>query len=408
MPKFKYKALKENKILVDGEIDAVDVREAREKIRLLGFLPTKVYSETDILTETTPQTNLQERKLFLNLTQKISFTQELQTMLSAGIPILDCLSNIEENSNDIELKKMSANLRQSIESGHTFAESLSAIYGKTFGNVYTSLVKTGEDSGELDVTLDRMLTLLRKQDAIKSKIITASIYPAVLITMMFGLIVLFAKFVFPSFAGVLLSNGTDIPPMAQALTGGMDFVNKFWWLIILSTGAVGYLFMAFGQNSTFKNFIDKILLKIPVLAEFVEYINLSNFMTVLQISYDAGVPISPCLELAQRTVGNSVIKSRIQNVISSLKKGNSLTDSFERAKAIPDSLLSMISAGEKSGTLGKMFKDASAVIDKKVDMALEALTRLFEPTVMVILGIAVLLIIITFIQIYLGMLGTLI
>ena len=408
MAKFKYKALKDDKKFIEGEIEAESLRDAREKIRLLGFLPTKVYTEYDSSNENSLDVELQGKKLFLNLTQKISFTSELQTMLSSGIPILDALFNIEVNSHDPKLKEMAIALRKSVEGGHTFAESLVKMYEKTFGNVYTSLVKTGEDSGELDVTLDRMLTILRKQEAIKGKIVNASIYPGVLLGLMFGLLVLFAKFVFPSFAGIMLNNGTDIPMLAQTIMGGMDFIGKFWWLILISAGSLGYIFMSFCQNTELKRFVDKVVLRIPVLSEFIEYINLSNFMTVLQISYDAGVPLMSGLDLANRTVGNFIIKDRVKEVIRNVKKGISLTDAFQKTKAIPDSLISMISAGEKSGTLGKMFKDAADVIDKKVDMTLEALTRLFEPTVMVILGIFVLIIAIAFIQIYAGMLGSLI
>ena len=299
-------------------------------------------------------------------------------------------------------------MRTSIENGSTFAESITNIYGKTFGNVYTTLVKTGEDSGELDITLDRMLTLLRKQEAIKSKVVNASIYPGVLLAMMFGLLVLFAKFVFPTFAGLMEYNGADVPLMAQAVMGTMNFIGNFWWMILIGIGAVGYISMSFFKNIGLKRWIDSVLLKIPVLSQFVEFINLSNFMTVLQISYDAGIPIVPCLKLANNTVGSVVIKDRVNNAVKLMQKGSKLTDAFQRTQAIPDSLISMISAGENSGTLGKMFKDAAEVIDKRVDMALEALTRLFEPTIMVILGIVVLFIAITFIQIYTGMLGSLI
>ena len=408
MPKFKYTALKDNKQLINGEVEANNLREAREKIHLLGFLPTRVYDEASEAEKVLTQEETNGKNLFLNLTQKISFTSELETMLSAGIPILDALLNVEVNSNDPKLKQIAKDLRVSIENGHTFAESLNDIYGKTFGNIYTTLIRTGQDAGELEATLDRMRTLLRKQDAIKGKVVNASIYPCVLLVMMFGLLVLFAKFVFPSFAGVMMYNGTDVPLLAQTIMGGMDFIGKFWWLITIFISAGVYIFMSFCQNSGLKRLLDKLLLKIPALSEFVEFVNLSNFMTVLQISYDAGLPMVPCLELANRTVGNSVVKERVNNAINFLKKGSMLSEALQFSKAIPDSLLSMISAGEKSGTLGKMFKDASEVIDKKVDMALEALTRLFEPTVMVILGIVVLLIAIAFIQIYAGMLGSLI
>ena len=408
MAKYKYTALKDNKTLIDGEIDALNLRDAREKIRVLGFIPTKVYSEEALIEQVVSLDYKKETKTpHLSLAQKISFTSELQVLLSAGIPILDALHNIEANSPDAKIKDIAANLKNSIISGKTFAQSLEILYQKTFGTVYTGLMRTGEEAGELDLTLDRMLILLRKQESIKGRITKASIYPAFLLIFMSGLLILFAKFVFPSFAGVMAFNGSELPLMAQAIMGTMNFINQFWWLVLIGFGAfVGFLTILF-KNLKFKSLLDDVVLKIPVISDFIKYINLSNFMTVLHISYEAGVPLPAGLELANKTVGNLSIKSKIFNTINIVKTGKSLTESFNRTHAIPDAFISMISAGEASGTLGKMFHDAADVIDKKVDMALEAMTRLFEPTVIVILGGAILVVAIAFYQAYFGMLGSL-
>lgn len=407
MTKFKYKALKENNTIVDGEIDATDYREARNKIRHLGFIPTKVYTE-EVSLETQTVVETKEKEITrLNLSQKISFTSELQTLLSSGIPILDALYSIETHSPDIKIQVICSNISKAIKGGMTFAESLNALYGKVFGSVYTSLVKTGEEAGELEVTLDRMLLMLRKQDNIKGKIINASIYPGVLIVMMFGILMVFAKFVFPAFAGVMSFNGTDLPIMAEAIMGAMNFLNQYWWLILIGIGAFSGFTFSFFQNPKVKKSIDDILLKIPAVSDFVEYVNLSNFMTVLHISYEAGLPIMSGLELANKAVGNHNIKTKIYNAIDQVRAGKSLTEAFQRSRAVPDTLMSMISAGETSGSLGKMLRDAAIAIDRKVDMALETLTRLFEPTVIIIMGIAVLFIAIAFYQAYFGMLGSL-
>ena len=160
------------------------------------------------------------------------------------------------------------------------------------------------------------------------------------------------------------------------------------------------------QNPVFKANWDNFVLKIPVVSDFIQYINLANFMTVLQISYDAGVPIVSGLELSNKTVGNHTIKKKVFNAISLMRNGRQLSEAFEMTGAIPSALMTMIATGEKSGTLGKMFKDAAEVIDKKVNMALEALTRLFEPTLIIIMGIAVGIIAIGFYQMYFAMLGS--
>ena len=149
------------------------------------------------------------------------------------------------------------------------------------------------------------------------------------------------------------------------------------------------------------------MLQIPALRDFIQYINLANFMTVLQISYDAGVPIIAGLELSAKTIGNNIIKNKVNRATSYVRNGKSLAESLQKTNAVPQTFISMISAGEKSGTLGRMLHDAAQAIDDKVDMTLEALTRLFEPAIILIMGGFVLFILLGFYQLYIGMLGSL-
>ena len=201
--------------------------------------------------------------------------------------------------------------------------------------------------------------------------------------------------------------GGSVPFLAQMLIDCCNFVNNFWWLLIMFiAGACGFLVSLFKQYQ-FKRKWDEFILKVPVICDFIRYINLSNFLTVLHISYDAGLPLMSGLELSNKTVGNNIIRRQVTNSVNFVKQGKTLTESFERTGVLPGALMTMIAAGEKSGTLGKMFHDAADVMDKKVDMALEALTKLFEPVVIVIMGGFVLFIAIAFYQLYAGMLGSL-
>ena len=395
MAKYKYNALKSNNNIINGEIEASNPREAREKIRELGFLPTKIYLEqsqesqqySDLIREEINYSQINVSHL--SLQEKIMFTSELEVLLSSGIPIVEALQSIANNTPKIKIKTVCEKIKDGILSGMTFAQALESFYGKVFGPVYTGLVKTGENAGEL------------------GKIINASIYPAILIILMLGLLILFSKFVFPAFMGVFAFNGAELPFLASMLVGLCSFVEHFWWLLIIGVcaacGAVSSLF----KNYQFKSRWDDFILKIPVVSDFIKYINLSNFLTVLHISYDAGLPIMSGLELSNETVGNHTIKGKISNSISIVKRGKSLTEAFQTTDAIPHALLTMIATGEKSGTLGKMLHDAAEVIDKKVDMALEAMTKMFEPTVIVIMGGVVLFVAVAFYQMYIGMLGTL-
>ena len=412
MAKYQYSALKNNNQIIKGEVEAATPREAREKIRLLGFVPTKIYTE-ETNTAVPVEQKIAEDNICnknikrLSLQEKIMFTTELQVLLSAGIPIIEALQTIENNSPKWKVKSVSFNIRQGIISGMTFAQSLTSIYGKVFGPVYTSMIKTGEEAGELDVTLERMLILLKKQDSIKGKIISASIYPGVLLIIMLGVMLIFTNFVFPAFYNVIQNGGGQITMNSMMLIGFCEFLKNFWWLVLMGIGAGCCALTSLFKNPSFKSKWDEFILKIPVISEFIKYINLANFMTVLQISYDAGLPIMAGLELSNKTVGNYTIKRQISNAVTMVKSGKTLSEAFGCSQAIPPALLTMISTGEKSGTLGKMLRDAAEVIDKKVDMALEAMTKLFEPTVIVIMGAAVLFIAVGFYQLYYSMLGSL-
>lgn len=411
MSKFHYMALKNNSEIVKGEVEASSLRDAREKIRLLGFVPTKVYMEdtsSQALKDGVSQTSEKESQelSFLSLNDKISFTSELEVLLSSGISILEALETLEVNSPSSKIKSICTELKQKIMEGMTFSQALNSLYGNIFGPVYTSLIASGEHSGELEVTLGRMLKLLKNQDNIKGKIIRASIYPAILLLLMFGVLLLFAKVIFPAFYGVIAFSGGTIPLMAQILINLCTFVGNFWWLILIAFGAFGFVVSSLLKDEGFKSRVDKFILSIPVVSNFIKYINLSNYLTVLQISYDAGLPIMSGLELSEKTLGNLLMKKQACETTKFAKKGKSLTESFQLSQLIPGALMTMIATGEKSGTLGKMLKDAADVVEKKVDLALEALLKMFEPAIIIIMGGFVLFIAVAFYQLYASMLGS--
>ncbi len=413
MGKYFYSALKNNKQIIKGEIEAASPREAREKIRQLGYIPTKVYIENyDISGETMVHNNVSptysaKRIKNLSLNDKILFTSELQVMLSSGIPILEALHVIESNTPKLKLRQLSNEIKEYITNKNmTFSQALETLYGEVFGPVYTGLCISGEAAGELDVTLERILTLLRKQASIKSKIISASIYPAILIAIMFGLMLLFSKLVFPAFAGVMAFNGQSLPFLATFLVTFFNLFSNLWFFGLISLIAAVFTFKTLLKDKNIKRNFDNFLLNIPVLSEFIKYVNLSNFMSVLEVSYEAGVPIMESLILANKTVHNIEINNKVFNALNFVKQGKSLSEAFSFVNLLPPDLLVLISTGEKSGKLGKMLKDMVMVIDKKVDMVLETLTKLFEPACIIIIGAFVLVIAIAFYQSYFGMIGS--
>lgn len=403
MTKYFYEALKDNKTTINGEIEALTPRDAREKVRALGLLPLKVFNP-DLL----PGENNFESSNFgsvksLGLTDKIMFTSELQVLLSASIPVVEALNTIEINSPKPKLKRIASELKNAIMSGMTFAQAIDKYYHDVFGNTYIDLCIAGEHAGELDVTLSRMLTILKKQDDIKARIIQASIYPVILVLVMFAVLVLFSKIVFPIFGGIMIANNTDIPCFAKTVIGICSFVGKYWGLCLLGILSSIGLLNLLATNETTRGFFDRWFLSIPIVNEFIQYVSLSNYVCVLQISYEAGIPLMNGLEMATHTVGNKEIRKKADLAKLYASKGAVLSEAFSRSYLLPGSFVTMIASGEKSGNLSKMLKDIVDVIDKKVNMVIEALTRAFEPFMMMVLGAMTLIIAVAFFQMYMGM-----
>lgn len=403
MVRYAYNALKNNKDVVNGEVEAVTQREAREKVRELGLIPLKIFEPDLVVYEMADNADNQGGIKHLSLTDKIMFISELQVMLSSGISIVEALQTIQQHSPKLKIQRMAKRLQESVLSGKTFSESVNYLYHDIFGDTFIDLCITGENSGELDVTLERMVVMLKKQDDIKGSIIQALIYPCILLLIMFGLLIFFSKVVFPIFAALIISNGANIPPFAATVMGVLKFIGEYWLICILgffaSIGAVNFL----ASYETTRNFFDKLLLKIPLVKDFVNYINLSNYMCILNISYASGVPFMKTLELAKRTIGNTEIRKKAANANLKIEKGAVLSDALASSQLLPGALVTMIAAGEKAGNLSKMLQDCVDVIDKKIDMVLQALAKAFEPMMIIILGVMVFIIAVAFMQMYLGM-----
>lgn len=405
MAKYIYKALKDNKIVVNGEIEATTPRSARDKIRELGYLPLNIYNPDGVINESVTKAEAANVSKIrsMGLTDKIFFTSELQVLLSAGIPIVEALNTVEENSHKVRIKKMAGELKNAISTGLTFSQALNSLYHDVFGDTFIDLCATGELSGELDITLERVLTMLKKQDSIKGRIIQASIYPIILILLMFGILILFSKLVFPIFGAIMTTNGVDAPLFAKTVWGFCTFVGDYWLLCLVAIfafiGAINFL----ATNRDTRAFFDKLLLKIPLINEFVSYVNLSNYMCVLQISYDSGVPIIKSFELATKTIGNTEMKKQAIMTKKIAAEGAILSEAFKRSRLLPGAFVTMMASGEKAGNLGKMMKDIVNVIDKKVDLVLESLAKAFEPFMIIVMGIFTLVIAVAFFQMYMGM-----
>lgn len=386
MAVYNYVGLKNNKDVVKGKVEATSLKEARENVRKLGFLPTKIYEEAKAATE-----NKVEAKKIQNLglQDRIEFTSTFQILAQSGIPVIESLVFIENDAAKLKIRLVAKELRRQIMAGSTFADTI-AKYPKVFGQIYIGLVKAGEDSGELEKTLERLLELLKKEAAIKGKVIGTLMYPCFVIVLAMFIVTVMLVFVFPAFKDMFENQGKQLPWITAALMSLGEFLKAYWILIpvIFGTMFFGIAFLLRWEPS--KRKIDKYALKIPLLTDLLQFSNFSNFVAVMQVAYDAGVPIVDCLYLSNLTLTNFTLQDKISTATNKVQQGQHLSVALKSTQVMPKMILFMIATGEQSGRLGDMLLQATVYIDKKLDVIIDTMTKMVEPIMLLVIGSIVL------------------
>ena len=386
---YNYVALKNNKDIVTGKVEAGSLREARDNVRKLGFLPTKV-TEENLKKEDVKKDNSPGTMKSLGLQDKIEFTSTLQILAQAGIPIIESLMFIENDAAKLKQRLVSKELRRQIMGGATFADTV-AKYPEIFGQVYIGLVKAGEDSGELEKTLERLLELLNKEANIRGKVIGTLMYPMFVILLAVFIVLVMLMFVFPVFKDMFDNMGQELPWITATLMSAGIFLKTYWYFVPLIFIAIfgGLSFIFKWEPSRRK--IDENVLKVPVLTDLIQYTNFANFIVVLQVAYDAGVPIIECLYLSILTLTNYTLREQIAIATNKVQQGQHLSTALRATGVMPKMILFMISTGEQSGRLGDMMGQATKFIDKKLDTIIDTMTKMIEPIMLLVIGTIVLI-----------------
>ncbi len=387
---YNYIALKNNKDIVKGKVDAEDLREARESIRKLGFIPTKVYEEKGKEDNKAAKGDVKGGKIQkLGLQDRIDFTSTLQILAQAGIPIIESLMFIENDAAKLRVRLVAKELRRQIMAGATFADTV-ARYPEQFGQVYIGLVKAGEDSGELEKTLQRLLELQTKEANIRGKVIGTLMYPMFVIVLAVIIVLVMLMFVFPVFKEMFDGMGKELPWITATLMSAGVFLKTYWFFAPIILGSmVGFCtFIMRWQPS--KRKVDEYVLKIPLLSDLMQFSNFANFVAVMQVAYDAGVPIIECLYLANLTLTNYTLKTKIEAATLKVQQGQHLSVALRSTGVMPKMILFMIATGEQSGRLGDMLLQATSYIDKKLDTIIDTMTKMIEPIMLIVIGSIVL------------------
>jgi len=405
MARFRYIAMDHKSgAEVEGVVEAASQNAAISAIKANGMIPTRVSPVVDHSRKKPvkgrkaravgPIGSVPVRKgIFAKRVkpkQLMVLTRQLSTLLEAGLPLVRGLRILLKQEKSPGLREALTGMGESVESGGTFSEALSA-FPRIFDNLYVNMVKAGEAGGVLDSVLARIAEFLEKAEKIKSKVKSAMVYPIVVLVAALAILTFLMIFIIPRFAEIFddLLDGKALPALTQAVIAASDFVATRWWLVLLMVFGLVALFKLLGQTEQGAVYIDRFKMRAPLFGDLVRKTAVSRFSRTLGTLMSSGVPILQALLIVRDTAGNKVLADAIQSVHDSVKEGESMAMPMEASGVFPGMVVSMVDVGEETGALPEMLIRVADNYDDEVDNAVEALTSIIEPIMIVMLALII-------------------
>ncbi|MDP1594949.1 MAG: type II secretion system F family protein [Gallionella sp.] len=314
------------------------------------------------------------------------FTRQLATMLRAGVPLLQAFDIVGKGHNNPSVSKLLFTIKTDIETGSSLQQAFKK-HPLYFDDLYCNLIGAGEAAGILDTLLDRLASYKEKILAIKGKIKSALFYPISILVVAFIITAVIMIFVIPAFKELFSGFGADLPAPTLFIMAISDFFVTYWWAIFGGIGGGFYTFFYFWKRSKpMQKAMDRILLKVPVFGALVRKATIARWTRTLATMFAAGVPLVEALNSVAGAAGNAVYFDATKNIQREVSTGNSLTISMQNTEVFPSMVLQMVSIGEEAGSLDAMLSKVADFYEAEVDDAVEALSSLMEPIIMVVLG----------------------
>ena len=318
----------------------------------------------------------------------VIFTRQFATMINSGLPLVQSLDILGEQTENPALRKTIQDVLYDVESGHTLADAM-AKHPKIFTELFTNMVAAGEAGGILDTILLRLATFLEKNDALVRKIKGAMVYPAVIFSVAGGAIVILLLFVIPTFQTMFASAGIPLPLPTRIVIGMSAFLQGYWWAC--GAGVIGTVvgIKQFYATSTGELFIDKLMLSLPILGDMQRKAAVARFTRTLGTLVSSGVSILEGLEITAKTAGNRVIHDAVMGSRASIAGGETIAGPLKESGVFPPMVVQMINVGEQTGGLDEMLTKIADFYDEEVDASVETLLSAMEPIMIVVLGVVV-------------------
>lgn len=405
MPKFNYTAVDAQGKETTGVIDGDDTNSAVARIKDMGYFPTSVTEAGEkkkgarkATTNGGGKSTTGLRKFNFNITigstvkGKVltAFTRQLATLIDAGLPLLRGLRVLEKQEKAPVLKNAIRGIAEAVEGGSTFSEAM-AQYPKIFSKLYVNMVKAGEVAGALETVLNRLAEFQEKAQKIRSKVISAMVYPTVVLSIATIIVAFLMIAIVPKFQEIFneMLEGEPLPPLTLFLLAVSDTVKNHTLVVLVCLVALIFILKLIAKSKKGKYVLDALKLRMPLFGQLIRKVSISRFTRTLGTLISSGVPILQALLITRDTSGNEIIANAVEKVHDAVKEGESIVQPLEASKVFPPMVVSMIDVGEETGALPEMLMKIADTYDDEVDNAVSALTSLLEPIMIVGLALIV-------------------
>lgn len=380
MPLYSYKATTLSGSIVEGAIEAVDERSVIEKLKDSGLIPLNVVLPEG---EAAPR-----RKLFRKSMQNnvLTFTSELAALLNAGVTLERGLKTLSDVSETEEMKEIIIALLNAIREGSTFCDAL-AKHPRVFSKVYVNMVRAGESGGVLDVIMNELAGFLESSKELKEHVVSAMIYPTVLVFTAGASIVILLAYVVPKFSQIFKDFGKSLPLPTKILLAISGAVTSYWWVIALLVG--GGVIVLKTSLRTAEGRYNWDSFKLKVMGDIIKKLETARFCRTLGILLRSGVPILPALNNVKDVVGNQVIANSIDSVTKGAKEGEGIAAPLAATGVFSPLVVSMIMVGEETGQLDKMLLKIASIYENSLKVSVKQFMNVLEPAIILLMGVMV-------------------
>jgi type IV pilus assembly protein PilC len=379
MPVYKWEAKAKNGQVKKGELEADNEAAVNNFLRRQQMTPVKVKAKPkDIV-------------LFggggKKVTQKdiVIFVRQFSTMIDAGLPLVQCLDILGSQQPNPTFKKVILQVKDDVEGGSTFADALKK-HPKVFDTLFVNLVAAGEIGGILDTILNRLADYIEKTEKLKTKVKSAMVYPLSICVVAVFITAGLLMFVIPIFEKMFSDMGGTLPLPTAIVIAMSDFLIAYWYAIFGGMYAAFIGFKKYYASKKGRAVCDRLFLKLPVAGDIIRKNSVCKFCSTMGTMLSSGVPILDALDITSKTAGNVVIEEALIETRNAISEGKTIVEPLEKTKVFPSMVIQMIAVGEATGAMDAMLNKIAEFYGDEVDTAVDGLTALMEPAIMVVLG----------------------